>query len=383
MKTTVIKNKKIKRQRPLFFAHIGDLHINTAKDQNYIDLLSILSQLTLQCAEQLDFVYIPGDIADHGLTVQYQLVATALKMCAVPVEIIGGDHDMEQGNLSAFYHFLQQPQLPKAHTIKNCRCIFLDCCGPGKGGPDFRLGKEQVTWLENEMAKSQKRKETMLLFMHVYPNDLVNKTERVKLNKLIAEYDVALVDMGHTHYNELANDGQTIFAATRSTGQIEEGPVGYSLISIDNGIVSWRFKQLQDPFPFVMITSPADYRLVRNKDQIVEKSIEVSVIVCSVQGIKKVTCRADNHKKVSMQLNKETNTWHAIVNLPDAELVTILVEAVDQSGWPGQHSVRVASAAHKFIKRLQSGSDAASIGGWPENHIFGTQLGPNRNAKPD
>ena len=44
---------------------------------------------------------------------------------------------------------------------------------------------------------------------------------------------VALVDMGHTHYNELANDGRTIFAATRSTGQIEEGPVGYSIATID------------------------------------------------------------------------------------------------------------------------------------------------------
>ena len=68
--------------------------------------------------------------------------------------------------------------------------------------------------------------------------------------------DVALVDMGHTHYNELANDGRTIFAATRSTGQIEEGPVGYSVATIDGGVVSWRFKPLDDPFPFVMITAP-------------------------------------------------------------------------------------------------------------------------------
>ncbi len=27
-------------------------------------------------------------------------------------------------------------------------------------------------------------------------------------------------------------------------------------------------------------------------------------------------------------------------------------------------------------------SDAASVGAWPENGIFGTQLGPNRNGKP-
>jgi len=30
----------------------------------------------------------------------------------------------------------------------------------------------------------------------------------------------------------------------------------------------------------------------------------------------------------------------------------------------------------------KNGSDADSIGAWPENGIFGTQLGPNRNGKP-
>ena len=58
-------------------------------------------------------------------------------------------------------------------------------------------------------------------------------------------------------------------AATRSTGQIEEGPVGYSVIAADAGIVSWRFKALQDAFPFVLIASPADYRLVRKKERLV------------------------------------------------------------------------------------------------------------------
>ena len=55
--------------------------------------------------------------------------------------------------------------------------------------------------------------------------------------------------MGHTHYNELANDGRTIFAATRSTGQIEEGPVGYSIATLDAGVVSWRFKAARRRLP--------------------------------------------------------------------------------------------------------------------------------------
>jgi Icc protein len=49
---------------------------------------------------------------------------------------------------------------------------------------------------------------------------------------------------GHTHYNEIGNDGRTLYTATRSTGQIEEGPAGFSVTNIDDGIASWRFLEL-------------------------------------------------------------------------------------------------------------------------------------------
>jgi Icc protein len=78
-------------------------------------------------------------------------------------------------------------------------------------------------------------------------------------------HSVRLVDMGPTHYNEIANDGQTVYMTTRSTGQIEEGPVGFSITNLDNDVVSWRFKPLGE-WPFVMITSPVDERLLTNQE---------------------------------------------------------------------------------------------------------------------
>jgi 3',5'-cyclic-AMP phosphodiesterase len=33
------------------------------------------------------------------------------------------------------------------------------------------------------------------------------------------------------------------------------------------------------------------------------------------------------------------------------------------------------------VARRPTGSDAGSIGVWPERHLFGTQLGPNRNGR--
>lgn len=61
--------------------------------------------------------------------------------------------------------------------------------------------------------------------------------------------------MGYPNYNELANCGSIIYTTPRSTGQIEEGPVGCSLSSPDKGIVSWQPKPLNSSFS-TLITAP-------------------------------------------------------------------------------------------------------------------------------
>ena len=213
--------------KPLVYAHLGDLHITDAKARHYRDFLSMLVQLEVEGTGLLDFVYLPGDVADNGQPAQYRLVAAALKLLSAPVHVITGDHDMEPGSLANFYALPAAP-LPRAVVVQGVQCLFLDVCGPGTGGPDFQLGAAQLAWLGTQLSEVPAGTE-IALFMHTYPADLRDAAERQELTALLARHRVALVDMGHTHYNELANDGTTIYAATRSTGQIEEGPVGYSL----------------------------------------------------------------------------------------------------------------------------------------------------------
>jgi hypothetical protein len=217
--------------------------------------------------------------------------------------------------------------------------------------------------------------------MRSYPADLKGDGEAEAFNKLIDAHNVALVDMGHTHYNELANDGRTVFAATRSTGQIEEGPVGYSIVTIDDGVVGWRFKALDDPFPFVVITSPADHRLMRGPGQALADECEVHALVFGARPIERVACRNDG-EWVAMICAQEDNLWTARLPIPSGPLVALTVRAVDQSGRPGQHTLTAAARTYDPVVRPRDGSDAASIGAWPENGIPGMQLGPNRNAKP-
>lgn len=369
-----------KNNSPLLYAHIGDLHLTTTKEQNYKDVLSIIADIETGCADKIDMVYLPGDNADYGETSTYKILATALKMLSVPVYLNTGDHDMEQGSLENFNMLPVAKQMPFSIIIKNTRCLFVDVCGNGKGGPDFRLGKKQMSWLKKEMEEAQLQQQTIAVFMHTFPDDLKDKNEKNALNKLIADNNVVLVDMGHTHYNEIANDGNAIFSATRSTGQIEEGPVGYSLISIDNNAVSWRFKLLDEPFPFVVITFPVDKHLATTKTQELKNINEVRAVVMSPNKIKKVRCKIDDGKWIAMKLSKDEKIWSAPIALSDKP-VTITVEATDEYGRPGMHTISYSSEKIS-LKKLKAGSDEYRIGAWAENHIFGTQLGPNRNVKP-
>ncbi|MCJ8209039.1 metallophosphoesterase [Mucilaginibacter sp. RS28] len=365
---------------PLIFAHIGDLHITRAQEQNYIDLLSIISQIETELGDQLDFVVLPGDNADNGKPEQYRLVATALKMLSVPVYILSGDHDMEQGSLDNLYAMPFARQMPFSKLHKGNRCIFIDVCGPGSGGPDFRIGEQQLQWLHSELAQETNAGETILLFMHTFPADLKDAAEKQLLNELLARYNVTLVDMGHTHYNEITNNGQTIFTATRSTGQIEEGPVGYTVISTYNGVVSWRFKHLADPFPLVMINSPVDYRLANNSAQKVGDELEVCATILGSRPLKSVECRTDIANWVTMtEFNKRF--WKTTLQTPE-NLTGLTVKATDVTGRPGQWTIQPLTEIYTFPIRIKDGSDADTIGAWPENGIFGTQLGPNSNGKP-
>ncbi|QJD78079.1 metallophosphoesterase family protein [Spirosoma rhododendri] len=368
---------------PLIFVHLGDLHITKASEPNYLDYLSIVAQLALECGPALDFVVLPGDNADNGKPYQYKLVSTALKMLDVPVHLIPGDHDMESGNLDAFYTMPLAEPLPKSRVVKGVCCLFLDISGTGSGGPDFRLGLRQYDWLRQELAQATAQSEPIVVFMHTYPADFTDEQETTVVNQLFADHNVVLVDIGHTHYNELANDGHTIFAATRSTGQIEEGPVGYSVATVQGETVSWRFKTLHDAFPFVLITTPTDYRLLRTDHQSYSTGvIRVEAVVLGSRSVDRVACRINQYDWQIMTPTESGRGWQAEVEVPAGEVAMLTVEAVDSSGRPGQHIIQLSPADQNTPVRHKNGSDADSIGAWPQNGIVGTQLGPNRNGKP-
>lgn len=361
----------------LTWVHFGDLHLTEANEPNHRDLVRLIDEANAHLAGAVDFCFLPGDNADNGAPQQYQLLRSAIDRLRIPLHVIPGDHDRESGSLAPFYSGLGVDTLPKAISLQGYRCLFLDIVSAGRGGPDFRLSQADLLWLEEQMTSGREAGERSVLFMHTYPADL--KEGAAQLLALMRRHRVPAVDMGHSHYNELSNDGHTIYATTRSTGQVEEGPVGFSIMSLQGAEVSWRFKPLASAWPLVMITSPADARL---KTAISSPNgpgpSVVSARAWSNAGIRECRCRFDDEPWQRMEPTADGLRWDLYHNRADkARLLT--VQAEDRLGNIDCDSIRLQP--QRATRVAGDGSDADAVGSWPEKHIFGTQLGPNRNGR--
>ena len=362
----------------LTWLHIGDLHIDGEEPGELDALRTIAEQIGSEFANRLDFVYLPGDIADHGTAYQYRLVRQVLDGVRPAVRAIPGDHDFEPGSLDAFHHVLGAGPLPAAETISGCRCLFLDIVSAGRGGPDFRLGKSQLSWLDAKLGRCAASGLPVALFMHSCPADL--GPDAARLQALLDRHPVAIIDMGHTHYNELGNDGCTIYAATRSTAQVEEGPVGFSVSAIDGGSVSWRFKPLDSPWPFVLITAPADRRLATSLSGPAHGATTVRALAWDRADIARVTCSVDDGAPVAMRAHGQV--WSCPWTAQGEGEHRVVVRAETASGAIGEDCiVVVAGDFGGGPARRPAGSDANAVGAWEDRHILGTQLGPNRNGR--
>ena len=349
-----------------------------AGEQNDIDLGRIVDELNaVYACGGVDFVFVPGDIADDGSVVAYEAFRAHLDRLRLPWCAIVGDHDVHEGNSINFERFIAR-ELHSSFSIGPYRFLRLNAFSVPR--PDsFVLSEEQLQWASEELQQAETSEQAAVLLLHCYPSDL--KGGRARLKTLLSRHRVLLVDMGHTHYNELSNDGRTLYSATRSTGQVEEGPVGYSVVTLDENCVSWHFVPLGSP-SLVAITSPADERLRTALAPPLALSPEIGVHakVWSRHKLTKVTGRL---RETSVAMTSEDGIfWKAHLNM---------------SGLPeGQHDLQVMAEAEdgelfRSGIRLTSGfaSEPAfsaidhenAIGEWSERGLLGTQLGPNKNGR--
>jgi Icc protein len=363
------------------WVHIGDLHMTDAGEQNHLDLISIVEEINEAFADSIAFVYIPGDIADQGRVEQYQVVRSALDQMRAPWCSIIGDHDVHEKSFENYLTYMAQERHYE-FEVGSTRFLALNAFDV----PDprsFTLLSEQIRWLENQLRLAKERSQSVVLLLHCYPTDL--KQGGDELRELVGSPLVRLIDMGHTHYNEVANDGKTLYTATRSTGQIEEGPVGFSVTNIDGEVISWRFFPLNE-LPAVMITSPGDERFITDTNlagHIVNHTIRVRAKAWGRVPIRGLAAHLEGQSTDLTEI-ADSRVWQGDLhrgNLHDG-VYDLTVEARDADGRIATDSIRVVlgSSAYTTVERADRDQENA-IGAWPERGLLGTQLGPNKNGR--
>ncbi len=364
------------------WVHFGDLHMTNREQQNYRDLQAIIGEVNAHMSDSISFVYLPGDNADHGSVEEYKLVREAMDRLVVPWYAIVGDHDVHTKSLANFRRYLM-PVPVFTFELSHYRFLALNAF-ESEDPKVFDLSEGQLSRLEQELGATQRRHKRAVLLLHCYPSDLGSAA--VRLRALILEYKVLLVDMGHTHYNEIAHDGHAIYTATRSTGQIEEGPVGFSVTNLDHGVVSWCFKPLGN-WPFVMITTPSDQRLISDptsSEQVVRGVISIRAKAWSTQPIASCKLRFA-HEELAMRQLPDSRVWTTEVDTRELVDGSHLIQVVckDASGRTASDVIRVhLNQSGNYAPPLRSPRDQDNASGpWLERGILGTQLGPNKNGR--
>jgi 3',5'-cyclic-AMP phosphodiesterase len=356
------------------WVHLGDLHMTEAGEQNHLDLAKIVNEVNRAFASSVSFVFLPGDVADDGSRAAYAVVRGELDRLNVPWCAIVGDHDVYEKSFANFLEAMSG-RTHYSFTVGSVRFVAMNAFDVPHPG-SFDVSDEQLAWVKYELQTATDAGQTNVLLLHCYPSDL--KVGGDELMEVVRNFDVRLIDMGHTHYNEIANDGRTLYSATRSTGQIEEGSVGYSLANIDGDVVSWRFVEL-GTLPVVVITSPSDERLLTSSSETPEGSLKVRAKLWGEAEAVRVTAHLEGHD-ISMKQVENSQVWEANVSASHEGIYSLGVSAVDARGKVATDEIRVVSGDLAERVRVERDQDNA-LEAWPEHGLLGTQLGPNKNGK--
>ena len=278
------------------WVHIGDLHIQTSDMQNYKDFQTILQELTQEFAGGVNFAVLPGDNANEGSDSEYQLIGEAIKSSnlTAPLYAIKGDHD-EKSTDQAFEQYLY-PKPYYSQDVAGYHFIFLEAMN-SSGANSLTQGSTEWNWFASDLrAASAAGKQSVLVMHPFFLNQLPDLTD---FQSLVQQNHVIMVDSGHTHTNDLADDGHILYAATRSTGQDTEGAVGVSVATIDRGIISWKFDPLGQ-FPFVEISSPGDSPLITSAAGIAHGDTTIDARAFSTAAVVSASYQIDGGSAVPM-----------------------------------------------------------------------------------
>lgn len=159
-------------------------------------------------------VLVSGDLTEHGLAHEYERVREVLSALAMPVHVLGGNHD-DRDSLRASFPVpgADGDDYRYAARCGPLRLVALDTTDPGRA--EGRLGAERLAWLDARLA--EERETPTVVAMHHAPLLMgirawdsigLPGADRAALGEIVAGHPhVRRIVAGHVHRTALGSAG--------------------------------------------------------------------------------------------------------------------------------------------------------------------------------
>jgi Icc protein len=238
-----------------------------------------------------DFVQFIGDNVQDATESQFLLFDNLRGSLEVPHFALVGDHDVKDDPRAAgFRRHVGAPY--GAMSLRGFRFIRLDTQESRPVG----LSTEQAAWFRGEVDAALARGERVVVFQHNYPYQIWEDFAGPGIDEwraVVQTRRVEVIVCGHTHYGQVANDGRNVAVATRSIGDPEGGPPGYTLLYFRGDDLALTYRSVDDRGPVVLVTHPRERLLATGPRHVVRGPDRVVVRAWPEPGVAAVRYRID------------------------------------------------------------------------------------------
>lgn len=238
-----------------------------------------------------DFVQFIGDNVQDGTPAQFALFRELTDRLRVPWYALVGDHDA-QGDAGAAAHRAHVGEPTGALSLRGFRFLRLNT----QEGRPVGLSTRQVAWFAAEVDAARQAGERVVVFQHNYPYQIWEDFAGPGVDdwrEVVQTRRVHAIVTGHTHYWQVANDGRNAVVTTRSIGDPEGGPPGYTVAVFHGDDFAVTYRPVGERGPVVLVTHPRDALLATGPAHVVSGPDEVRVRVWAAGPVAGVRARVD------------------------------------------------------------------------------------------
>ena len=268
----------------------GDLHLTEPGLPNHEVAQRVVAEINTLIRP--DFVQFIGDNVQDATDAQFALFGDLTARLRVPWYALVGDHDVH-GDPEARAFRAHVGETFGALALRGFRFIRLDT----QQAKPLGLSPRQIDWFRAQVDEAAAAGERVVIFQHNYPYQIWETFAGPGVDDwraLVQTRRIAAFFTGHTHYWQVANDGRNVVVTTRSIGDPEGGPPGYTLGYVHGDDLAVTYRSVEDRGPLVLITHPRERLLSTRPAHVVSGADQVRARVWSGEAVAAVECRIDD-----------------------------------------------------------------------------------------